>query len=631
MTRTIPSFLAPALLSSAGALFAPASWLVVPTFLLGQSLLGAVSAVVAGACWYQVIKQRRHWRELGRCRWSTMTISELINAAPPEKIYLGEGASWQRRHALALSDMAGMDGDAVTQDPQTKGDNRIAGIQWKEIGPITIDEHDLNVHMLIYGMTKRGKTRIAELVSLQAVYKFKAPVIVIDPKGDPMFRQRMEQAAQQAGVPFYCVDFANPATSHTYNPLYGFTDPDQVGDRIAGLCAGDGKGDGAYFRGRAAGTAKIVARVLDAVRAYLEASGGVGNQPPPGLAEIENGKGFHQLPPWFAPAWWRPRLSVLDIFGVTAVHRLLATVLRVVFAHALTNSPEAPESVGREAVLEWWKSYQQSPAHPADADEKLQPHLREIRSHLIRLRDLLDIDQEHLQKANSSLAEALERFRGRVGQITDAAQPDVIWSQVADQNAVVYCTVAAQEYRDLAEGFARALCEDLSAWFGLRSRTNDQRPVYLIADEVASWIPNSFTDFLARGRSAGLRCIAIGQTRADFRARLGPEGARIINGNAGTIVQFCSKDRDEAEAAAKMAAAVRLSEYSESASTTAAYGDSGNQVIGGHSTNHSVNQSEREKELFPAWAVQGLPTGTCLISTMAGPVVLTCPEIKINL
>ena len=110
----------------------------------------------------------------------------------------------------------------------------------------------------------------------------------------------------------------------------------------------------------------------------------------------------------------------------------------------------------------------------------------------------------------------------------------------------------------------------------MRSRTNDQRPVYLNADEVASWIPNSFIDFLARGRSAGLRCIAIGQTRADFRARLGPEGARIINGNAGTIVQFCSKDRDEAEAAAKIAAAVRLSEYSESASTTAAYGDSGN-------------------------------------------------------
>ena len=171
------------------------------------------------------------------------------------------------------------------------------------------------------------------------------------------------------------------------------------------------------------------------------------------------------------------------------------------------------------------------------------------------------------------------------------------------------------------------MCEDLSAWFGLRSRTNDQRPVYLIADEVASWIPASFTDFLARGRSAGLRCLAIGQTRADFRARLGPEGARIINGNAGTIVQFCSKDRDEAEAAASMAASVRMDEHSESASTTAASDESGQQLSGGHSTNATVSLGERDKDLFPAWGIQGLPTGTCLISTMAGPVVLTCPEI----
>jgi TraM recognition site of TraD and TraG len=250
-----------------------------------------------------------------------------------------------------------------------------------------------------------------------------------------------------------------------------------------------------------------------------------------------------------------------------------------------------------------------------------------VRSHLLRLRDLLDVDPEHLQKANSSLAEALERFRGQVGLITDSATPDVVWSKVADECAVVYFTLAAQEYRDLAEGFARALCEDLSAWFGLRSRTGDQRPVYLIADEVASWIPKSFTDFLARGRSAGLRCLAIGQTRADFRARLGPEGAHIVNGNAGTIVQFCSKERDEAEAAAKMAAAVRMSERSESAGTSAASGGADQHLAGGHSTNLTVSLGEREKDVFPAWGVQGLPTGTCLMCTMSGPAVVTCPEI----
>ena len=622
MTHHAPTFLAPALVSTVGTVAAPMSMFVTQGFPIGQVAMGLVSAGVAAACWKRVRSDRRHWRELGRSRWSRLTVQQLMDAAPAGKLYLGEGAAWQRRHAIALAELGGLDGDAVEQDPQTKGDNRIPGVQWREIGPVTIDEADLNVHLLIYGMTKRGKTRIAELVALQAVHKVHAPVIVIDPRGDPTLRQRMEAAAALAGVPFYCVDFANPEGSHTYNPLYGFTDPDQVGDRIAGLCAGDGKGDGAYFRGRAAGTAKIVARALDSVRAYLEAQGGQSLTPPAALTVLETAKGFPDLPPWFAPAWWRPRLSVLDIFGVTAVHRLLAIALRVVYAHALTNSPEAPESIGRDAVLKWWEAYKQEPSHPADTDPVLRPHLVAIRSHLLRLRDLLDVDPEHLQKANSSLAEALERFRGRVGLITDSATPDVVWPKIADERAVVYFTLAAQEYRDLAEGFARALCEDLSSWFGLRSRTNDQRPVYLIADEVASWIPASFTDFLARGRSACLRCLAIGQTRADIRARLGPEGARIINGNAGTIVQFCSKDRDEAQAAS-----ARMVEHSESASTTAAADECGQQLSGGHSTSATVSLGERDMELFPAWGIQGLPTGTCLVSAMSRPIVLTCPEI----
>ena len=75
----------------------------------------------------------------------------------------------------------------------------------------------------------------------------------------------------------------------------------------------------------------------------------------------------------------------------------------------------------------------------------------------------------------------------------------------------------------VAAGFARIMCADLSAWCGLRSRTSDGAPWYLIADEVDRWIPGCFTDFLARGRSAGLRCIAIGQTPASFAERLGPK------------------------------------------------------------------------------------------------------------
>jgi hypothetical protein len=64
----------------------------------------------------------------------------------------------------------------------------------------------------------------------------------------------------------------------------------------------------------------------------------------------------------------------------------------------------------------------------------------------------MDRDDDELAKANSSLFEALERFRGRVSRITDTPTPDIVWDKMAEQRAVVYFSLAAQEYSDLASG-----------------------------------------------------------------------------------------------------------------------------------------------------------------------------------
>jgi NAD(P)-dependent dehydrogenase (short-subunit alcohol dehydrogenase family) len=613
------------LLAFTGALVAPLSAIFLPGFVIGQITVGVLSA----ACWWWSLRRtaqdRRHIYELGRARWYRMTVNQLIAAAPVGKLYLGTGAVLQVRHGQALHDLSATDRDAIPQDARTKGDNRIMGITWRDLRPFLIDEADANVHFLIYGATKRGKTRIAEILALQAILRERVPVIIIDPKGDPTFRARMQAAAKRAGAPFHCLDFAAAEHSATYNPIGAYTDPDQVGDQVAQLCD-HGEGS-SYWRGRAANTARIVARAMDVVRRYLEACGGSGTTPPPALAALERERGFQTLPAFFAPFGWHPRLSVLDLYGVTAAHRLLGWMLRIVYADRLAKEPDAPEFADRATISAWWNAYLEDRSHPDDDHPERGRLIAEIRLQLQRVSDLMSRDEDELQKANSSLFEALERFRGRVSRITDAPKPDIVWDDVAHQKAVVYFSLAAQEYSDLAAGFARIMCADLTAWCGKRNRLGEGSPWYLIADEVDRWIPASFTDFLARGRSSGLRCVAIGQTRASFGERLGANGREIVEGNTGTVFQFAAKGPADAAAAAKYAGIARISDVSLGATTSAAQGSSGQGTMGGHQTTQSVQTHAHDADLFPAWAVQNLPTGTALVITQAGTAIIACPEI----
>jgi hypothetical protein len=459
------------------------------------------------------------------------------------------------------------------------------------------------------------------------------PVIIIDPKGDPQFRRRMRAAATRAEVPFYSFDFSDPEHSATYNPIMGCTDPDQVGDQVVQLCT-VGDGNASYWTGRAGNTARVVARAMEAMRLYLEACGGSGLTPPPELAALERTRGHQALPMEFAPYGWHLRLSVLDLYGVTAAHRLLGWMLRVTFADRLEKAPDAPEVADKALIATWWTAYSADREHPDDTHPIRGPLLAAIRVRMQTIRDLMSQEPEDLAKANSSLFEALERFRGRVSRLVDTPTPDIVWDRVIEQRAVVYFSLAAQEYADLAPGFARIMCADLSAWCGKRSKDSSEKasPFYLIADEVDRWIPMSFIDFMARGRSAGLRCVAIGQTRASFESRLGVKGREMVEGNAGTVFQFTAPGAEDAIAAAKRSGSSRIIDVQISATISdarAPMSKDGATLKGtdGHQISRSVQVRSQECDTFPSWAAQSLPTGTALVITQAGSALITFPRI----
>lgn len=152
-------------------------------------------------------------------------------------VYLGHGFAWTIRHReryeqwLAEFPEGGREGGGTWALAGVEPDHR----------PVYLPEALLPQHLLISGTTGCGKTRLIELLTLQAIARGDA-VAVIDPKGDADYFRRVREAAARRGRQVRYFSLARPEESATYNPVGSFQHPREVADRIAALLPGEGEG-----------------------------------------------------------------------------------------------------------------------------------------------------------------------------------------------------------------------------------------------------------------------------------------------------------------------------------------------------------------------------------------------------
>jgi conjugal transfer pilus assembly protein TraD len=133
-------------------------------------------------------------------------------------------------------------------------------VAWPSDRELFLPDELLARHLLILGTTGVGKTRLLELLALQAIARGDA-VVVIDPKGDEGLRARLASAA---GGRWKLFSLPHPARSIRYNPVGRYREVREIADRVAALLPSSG--DALPFRNFAWEIVHVAAREIHGKR-----------------------------------------------------------------------------------------------------------------------------------------------------------------------------------------------------------------------------------------------------------------------------------------------------------------------------------------------------------------------------
>jgi conjugal transfer pilus assembly protein TraD len=141
----------------------------------------------------------------------------LVDVPSPEgAVYLGEGFEWT---------LEALEETLESGKPAVRASR-----------PLLLPDRMLGQHILVLGTTGTGKSRLLELLAVQAIRRGDA-VIVIDPKGDEGLFRRLRDGA---GDRFRLFSLPHPERSVRYNPIGRYHDIREVADRVAALLPSSG-------------------------------------------------------------------------------------------------------------------------------------------------------------------------------------------------------------------------------------------------------------------------------------------------------------------------------------------------------------------------------------------------------
>lgn len=523
----------------------------------------AVLSVVRARQGMKIIRYRRNLTRLPRYKMSAGRIP-----ASRQRLFLGRGFRWTQKHTQRLQDTLRPEvakylkpgwlylaarwlemrtehsapglGKLLRTDsrlnpfrplPPVGGNPALHGIE--------PDEHEVWLallervgHTIIYGTTRVGKTRLAELLVTQDIRRGEV-TIVFDPKGDADLMKRVWAETHRAGRgdALYIFHLGWPEISVRYNAVGRFGRVSEVASRVAGQLSGEG--NSAAFREFAWRFVNIIARALVAL----------GERPDYTLI-------------------MRYVNNIADLY-IRYAEKVIREQLPSLQAQIQNNEQvlgddDVPRNMqGQPDAVRIWSI---EVALSSEEGKQLYDPI------LDGLRSAVRYDRTYFDKIVASLLPLLEKLTtGKTAELLapnyldmSDSRPIFDWEQIIRKKAVVYIGLDALSDSEVASAVGNSMFADLVSvaghiykhgiHAGLPGEGESKVPINLHCDEFNELMGDEFIPLINKGGGAGMQVTAYTQTSSDIEARIGNAAKTAqVQGNFNNLIMLRVRENRTAE------------------------------------------------------------------------------------
>ncbi|HGE8343424.1 type IV conjugative transfer system coupling protein TraD [Citrobacter sp. CK196] len=511
----------------------------------------------------KIIRYRRNLRRLPRYVMSTKQIP-----VSHRRLFLGRGFRWTQKHTQRLQDTLRPEvarylqpnrfylgarqlemmtehrlpwlGKLLSTDtplnpvrplPPVGGNPALHGIEPDE-KDVTLALGERVGHTVVYGTTRVGKTRLAELLVTQDIRRGEV-TIVFDPKGDADLMKRVWAEAHRAGRgdELYIFHLGWPEISARYNAVGRFGRVSEVASRVAGQLSGEG--NSAAFREFAWRFVNIIARALVAL----------GERPDYTLIMryVNN----------IADLYIRYAEKIIQA-QLPALQRQIENNQQVL------GEDDVPRNMqGQPDALRIWAI---EVALSSEEGKKLYDPI------LDGLRSAVRYDRTYFDKIVASLLPLLEKLTtGKTAELLtpdyldmDDSRPIFDWEQIIRKKAVIYVGLDALSDSMVASAVGNSMFADLVSVAGhiykhginagLPGGKEGKPLINLHCDEFNELMGDEFIPLINKGGGAGMQVTAYTQTSSDIEARIGNAAKTAqVQGNFNNLIMLRVRENRTAE------------------------------------------------------------------------------------
>lgn len=511
----------------------------------------------------KIIRYRRNLRRLPRYVMSTKQIP-----VSHRRLFLGRGFRWTQKHTQRLQDTLRPEvarylqpnrfylgarqlemmtehrlpwlGKLLSADtplnpvrplPPVGGNPALHGIEPDE-KDVTLALGERVGHTVVYGTTRVGKTRLAELLVTQDIRRDEV-TIVFDPKGDADLMKRVWAEAHRAGRgdELYIFHLGWPEISARYNAVGRFGRVSEVASRVAGQLSDEG--NSAAFREFAWRFVNIIARALVAL----------GERPDYTLIMryVNN----------IADLYIRYAEKIIQA-------QLPALQTQIENNQQVLGEDDVPRNMqGQPDALRIWAI---EVALSSEEGKKLYDPI------LDGLRSAVRYDRTYFDKIVASLLPLLEKLTtGKTAELLspdyqdiDDTRPIFDWEQIIRKKAVVYVGLDALSDSEVASAVGNSMFADLVSVAGhiykhginagLPGGKEGKSLINLHCDEFNELMGDEFIPLINKGGGAGMQVTAYTQTSSDIEARIGNAAKTAqVQGNFNNLIMLRVRENRTAE------------------------------------------------------------------------------------